>query len=66
MPSTAIKHFYYDESSEILLITFITNLTYRYKDVPQKVFQMLKAAGSKGRYFNYHIKGNFGYELVDE
>jgi len=65
MPSTAIKHFYYDESSQILLITFITNLTYRYKDVPLKVYQMLKAAGSKGRYFNYHIKGNFEYELVD-
>lgn len=66
MPSTVINHFIYDEKSESLKITFITGMVYKYKNVPKKIFEMLKAAGSKGRYFNYHIKDKYSFEKVEE
>jgi len=66
MPSTVINYFSYDEVSKSLKITFVTGMVYKYINVPKKIFEMLKAAGSKGRYFNYHIKDKYSFEKVEE
>ena len=33
-----------------------------HKNVPAKVYEEMKASGSKGIYFNQHIKGKFEFE----
>ena len=64
MPSSVINHFNYDQKGAILYITFVSGITYKYKNVPREIYQMLKLAGSKGRYFNYHIKNKFKYKKM--
>lgn len=64
MPSSVIYEFSYDPDAKTLKITFVSGMMYRYKNVPLEIFNMLKAAGSKGRYFNYFIKGKFKYNKI--
>lgn len=64
MPSSVINHFNYESHTMTLNITFTSGIRYRYLKVPQDVYNMFKAAGSKGRYFNYFIKGKFKYKRV--
>ncbi|WP_199141612.1 KTSC domain-containing protein [Pedobacter sp. ASV12] len=64
MPSAVIRYFKYDEQSHTLKITFVTGMEYHYTNVPEKVFQLLKAAGSKGRYFNQYIKDKFKFKKI--
>ena len=64
MPSSVISHFNYDPGSATLNIIFVSGMKYKYKKVPQEVYNMLKASGSKGRYFNHFIKGKFKYQKV--
>jgi hypothetical protein len=64
MPSTVISYFNYDASRRVLTITFITGNVYQYLRVPQRVYEMLKASGSKGRYFNHFIKNKYGYRKL--
>lgn len=64
MPSSVIRHFNYEPEKNILYITFVSGITYAYKSVPVEVANMLKAAGSKGRYFNHFIKGHFKYKKL--
>lgn len=65
MPSSVINHFIYDSKSHTLVITFVTGMVYAYQKVPLAVFKMLKAAGSKGRYFNHHIKDKFAFSKLE-
>jgi hypothetical protein len=64
MPSSVIKSFSYEERQSILKITFVSGITYAYKEVPAEISDMLRAAGSKGRYFNHFIKGKFKYRRL--
>lgn len=64
MPSSVINHFSYNPDHMTLDITFTSGIKYKYLKVPQEVYDMLKAAGSKGRYFNFFIKGKFKYKRV--
>lgn len=66
MPSSVISHFSYDIKSQQLVITFVTGLVYTYQKVPLAVFKMLKAAGSKGRYFNHFIKDKFPFSKLED
>ncbi|RZJ47856.1 MAG: KTSC domain-containing protein [Flavobacterium sp.] len=66
MPSSVINHFIYDVATKSLTITFVTKMVYVYKNVPLRTFNMLKASGSKGRFFNFHIKNKFKFEKLDE
>ncbi len=45
---------------------FITDMVYLYKNVPERIFKLLKASGSKGRYFNAHIKDKFKFQKLEE
>ncbi|TKC08394.1 KTSC domain-containing protein [Pedobacter polaris] len=66
MPSSVISHFSYDEKSNTLKIIFVTGMVYAYKNVPNKIYEMLKASGSKGRYFNYYIKDKFKFKKLED
>lgn len=66
MPSSVINYFSYDEKSSTLKITFVSGMVYSYQKVPKKNFEMLKIAGSKGRYFNHYIKDKFKFKKLEE
>jgi hypothetical protein len=61
MPSTVIRSFQYDEASRTLLIIFQSGRRYRYLDVPAATVRDLRAAFSKGKFFNSRIRGSFAY-----
>lgn len=65
MPSSVIKHYHYDNEKHTLVITFVTDLVYRYFNVPEKVYKLFKASISKGKYFNHHIKEKYAFEKLD-
>ncbi len=47
-----------------LFVKFTSGSTYKYKDVPKELFESLKTAESKGRFFATNIKNNFEYERM--
>jgi hypothetical protein len=66
MPSSVIKYFSYDAATKILKVVFVTDMVYLYKNVPEKIYKVLKASGSKGRYFNSNIKDKFKFQKLEE
>lgn len=65
MPSTVIRRYHYSEDKEVLTITFTTNRTYKYKNVPEKIYNQFSKATSKGLYFNLKIRDKYEYKEVD-
>jgi hypothetical protein len=61
MPSTVVAHMEYNAETQILRITFVSGLIYDYQNVPQHMYDRMKAAKSKGIFLNRHIKGNYDY-----
>jgi hypothetical protein len=66
MPSTVIRAFHYDTASHELLIIFQSGRRYTYQDVPLELFQAMKAAFSKGEFFNAHIRDRFSFVRKDK
>ncbi|QQL49459.1 KTSC domain-containing protein [Mucilaginibacter ginkgonis] len=64
MPSSVVAHMDYNEQSKNLRITYTSGMVYDYKDVPQREYNQMLAAQSKGQYLNYHIKGKYKYRKV--
>jgi hypothetical protein len=56
MPSTVIRHFHYRHDERELVVEFVTGRQYVYADVPPEKAERFRAAFSKGRYFNAHIR----------
>jgi lysyl-tRNA synthetase class 2 len=54
----------YDRARSVLRLRFRTGALYEYGDVPERVWQDLLGAESKGRYFMAHIRGRFPYHRV--
>jgi hypothetical protein len=54
----------YDDDAEELDITFSSGKTYRYFNVPRKIYAKLLKAGSKGQFFNDVIKDEFRHSEV--
>lgn len=52
MPSTAIRQFDYDPAQRRLDVQFVGGRRYSYYDVPPHVADGMRAAASKGGYFN--------------
>ena len=59
MPSTVIRRFDYMPEAQELVIEFTTGRRYAYSDVPEREVQAMRAAFSKGRYFNAHIRDRY-------
>ena len=67
MPSTVIRRFAYDPPSRSLEVEFVSGRRYRYRAVPGDVAARFRAAFSKGRFFNVHIRDAYPFEeLVDD
>ncbi len=62
--SSNIKSVGYDPFSAILEIEFHNGGVYLYRSVPERVYERLMAASSKGTYFNDHIKGVYNYRRI--
>lgn len=59
MPSTVIRTFAYDPDRRSLAVEFVSGRRYRYDDVPPALFEALRRARSKGKFFNGHIRDRF-------
>ena len=63
--SSMIAAIGYDEETETLEVEFVSGAVYRYRSVNQDVVEDFRAAPSKGRFFNQHIKDAYPWdELV--
>jgi lysyl-tRNA synthetase class 2 len=66
MPSTVIRRHAYDPSRGELTIEFVTGRVYVYSNVPPEAVEAFRAAFSKGRHFNRHIREQYpARELTD-
>lgn len=67
MPSTIIAKSNYDPETRVLSVWLVTNgKRYDYRDVPPETFGAFRAAFSKGRFFNRHIRSSFAFRQVDD
>jgi hypothetical protein len=57
--SSAIQRIEFDELTHRLYITFTSGKTYTYYGVPRSVYERFVNAGSKGSFFNDHIKDRY-------
>jgi KTSC domain-containing protein len=64
MPSSVIQAAYYDPDREQLDILFTTGRRYLYHGVPPDEAERLRAARSKGRYFNARIRDRYDFIQV--
>ncbi|WP_414513257.1 lysine--tRNA ligase [Nostoc sp. PCC 9305] len=63
-PSSLIKEFRYDPTTQTLTIEFDNGSVYEYFKVPLSVKEGLENAPSDGQYFNKFIKGKFKFEQL--
>lgn len=66
MPSSVISTFHYNTVTATLRVIFISGRVYDYKNVPEKVYQAMKASSSKGTFLNLHIKGRYQFEEIGD
>lgn len=64
MPSTVIRRFAYRPEEQALDVEFVTGRVYRYRGVPEDVAAAMKAAFSKGVYFNRAIRDRYEHERL--
>jgi hypothetical protein len=65
MPSTVISDFRYDESRNELTVNFRPGKVYVYALVPPSVAAAMRAAHSKGVYFNENIRDKYSYRQIE-
>jgi hypothetical protein len=51
MPSSVISGIRYDRDTGCLRVKFVSGHIYDYKDVPEKFYNLMKRAASKGSFF---------------
>lgn len=66
MPSTVIRSYRYDRRRRALDIVFQSRRRYTYLGVPEETYDAMKAAVSKGEFFNRHIRDHFAFERTGE
>jgi lysyl-tRNA synthetase class 2 len=65
MPSTVIRSFRYLADRRKLEVTFRSGRVYAYLDVPLGTAKAMRAASSKGEFFNAHVRDVFAFERRD-
>ena len=63
--SSSLVSIGFAREARVLEIEFRSGAIYRYLAVPPKVFDGLKKAESKGRYFAQTIRGKFEFQRVE-
>jgi hypothetical protein len=66
MPSTVIRSYHYDRRRRTLDIVFQSCRRYTYLGVPEETYDEMKAAFSKGEFFNRHIRDHSTFERNGE
>lgn len=66
MPSTVIRWTHYDPETRRMLVVFQTGRRYTYENVPPEVHAGLRAASSRGSYFNQCIRDRYPYSRVED
>lgn len=64
MPSTVIRSFHYNAEEQVLKVIFISGSIYEYLQVPEEVYQSMKASSSKGEFLNRNIKGHYDFMKI--
>ncbi len=64
MPSTVIAHTKYDAETAVLKVIFLSGAIYEYLQVPEKIYQQMKASKSKGEFLNRHIKVHYDFRKI--
>ncbi|MEJ0011347.1 MAG: KTSC domain-containing protein [Bauldia sp.] len=64
MPSTVIRDFSYDEARNELTVNFRTGKVYVYTLVPPSVAAAMRAAYSKGAYFNENVRDKYRHRQI--
>lgn len=62
--SSNIAGFDYVKETQVLIIEFKNGARYNYYDVPDGVFEGMKAASSKGQFLAQNVKGVYRYARV--
>jgi hypothetical protein len=62
--SSVVEAVAYDEARQHLDVKLRTGRAYRYLDVPPEIYHAFITAGSKGRYYNDHIRDVYLYERL--
>lgn len=65
MPSTVIRAFFYDAANGELSVVFRSGRRYVYRGVPETVYQRMRAAFSKGEFFNLHVRDRYRFVRSD-
>jgi hypothetical protein len=63
--SESIAAIGYDEETGVLEVEFVSGAVYRYRDVPQDVYENFRQARSKGAFFNRYIRDAYPFEQVE-
>jgi hypothetical protein len=67
VPSTAISRIAYESETQTLSVWFRgSGELYRYYEVPQRVHDAFRKAGSKGRFFNHYIKDRYPFQHISD
>ena len=59
--SSNIARICYVQETQVLTVDFKNGGLYNYYDVPETLFEQMKAATSKGQFLAQNIKGRFRY-----
>jgi hypothetical protein len=62
--SSTIARFAYNKDRKTLTLEFKNGGRYEYYDLPDAIFERMKAAESKGQYLAQNIKGKYRYARV--
>jgi hypothetical protein len=66
MPSSVIRSYHYDSKRRELNVVFQSRRRYTYSEVPAETYAAMKAAFSKGDFFNRHIRDRFSFRRDDD
>lgn len=62
--SSNLSRFGYEKATHVLTVEFKHGGRYNYFDVPEIVFEQMKAASSRGQFLAQTIKNNYRYARV--
>ena len=60
--SSNLESFWYDKEKKMLTVEFKNGSVYEYLEVPEKVFNEMRVAESKGKFLNKYIKNVFKFK----
>lgn len=63
--SSLIDRIVFDDEAKTLLVSFRNARRYLYHGVPDAIYDALAAAGSAGRFFNDHVRGQYACTPAD-